>query len=802
MSAPRRTRRPGTGARTLTAAEVRWTSGPVAASRRPPPPSQLLGQPRALAALRTGLELYAPGYNLFLSGLLGSGRTRIVRHLLEELVPACRLGPDRVLVHNFAEPNRPRLLTLPRGQAHRFRGEMVELIHELRESLRAALSGRSHRESRKLIRAEAEGRHQRLLRALRREARRQGCDIVEFNEEDGLRVEVLPVHDGGPIAVEAFEALCRERKIGEAAAARLRRARELLLERLEEMSEQMRRVYQRFDAELRRMDREVAERVAAEVLGNFAARWPHDGVAFHLDGIRQDLLDDLGRWVADEPRPAVADGLSVRSLNGRFRDLDVLVVRCQDGEHCPVVVESSPNYPNLFGTVERVADQPDSELRRIHPGSLLRADGGYLILRCADVIAEPGVWQQLKRALKTGTVEIREFDPSAATTAGSLQPDAIPIDVKVVMIGEPGTYELLAQDDPQFPHLFKVHAEFDEEVRNDAANRRRYADFVRWVAAGEGLTAFGPDAVGALCEHGARTAGRRDRLTTRFGELADVVREAAHLARAVGARTVGRTQVERALEQREYRVDLARDHVEQDLADGYTLLSTTGRAVGQVNALTVIDHGTFRFGRTVRVTATTGPTSERKADLLSIEREAELSGPLHDKGVLILHGFLLERFGQDGPIPLGATICFEQLYAGLDGDSASCAELFALLSSLSRVALDQGIAVTGSMNQRGEMQAVGGVVEKIEGFYRACRARRLTGRQGVLIPAANARDLMLAPEIVDAVRAGRFHVHVARDVLDGLALLAGRPAAEVLERARAALLRFRSQAEDEPTPAS
>lgn len=786
------------GGRALRADEVRWVAGAVACSRREPKASQLLGQPRALDALRTGLELYAPGYNVFLSGLSGSGRTRVVRHLLEELMPACRLGSDRAFVHNFDEPNRPLLLTLPRGSARRFRAEMIDLVHELRAGLRDALGSRAHRSARKLIRSHAEERHQRLLSALRREVRRHDCDVVEFQEEGAVRAEILPRVEGQPVSLEEFESLRRKGAVAESVARRVLRARDQLLERLEEMSEHLRRTWQRFEAELRDMDGSLAARTASAILEAFGERWPHDGVGAHLQAMRTDLVANLGRWLeGDLERSGGDDGVVVRSLDGRFRDLEVLVVKCHAGEDCPVVVESSPNYANLFGIIERTVEAEDSELRRIHSGALLRADGGYLILRCADVLTESGVWQHLKRALKAGSVEIREFDPSAGTTAGALQPEPIPIDVKVVMIGEPGVYEALCQEDPQFPQLFKVHAEFDGVLANTATNRRRYADFLAHVARTEGLLPFEPEAHGVACEHGARTAGRKDRLSTQFGELADVAREAAHLARSAGARAVSGKHVRAAIAARERRLDLAREHVEADVRDGYTLIRCKGQAVGLVHALTVQDSGAFRFGRAVRISAATGPSTDRKAEVLSIEREAEMTGPLHDKGVMIFQGFLLERLGRDGPLGLSATLCFEQLYTGLDGDSATCAELYALLSSLARIPLRQGIAVTGSMNQRGEVQAVGGVTEKVEGFFRLCAAKGLDGEQGVVLPASNVRDLMLAPEIAEAVAAGRFHVWAMKDVFEGFERLSGLSARETLSRCRGALDAFRRLSEDE-----
>jgi predicted ATP-dependent protease len=785
------------GGRALRADEVRWVAGPVARSRREPKTSQLLGQPRALESLRTGLELYAPGYNVFLSGLSGSGRTRVVRHLLEELMPACRLGPDRAFVHNFDEPNRPLLLTLPRGTARRFREEMIDLVHELRIGLRDALGSRAHRSARKLIRSHAEERHQRLLGALRREVRRHDCDVVEFQEEGAVRAEILPRVEGQPVSLEEFEGLRRKGVVAESVARRVLRAREQLLERLEEMSEHLRRTWQRFEAELREMDAALAARMASAILDAFGERWPHDGVGAHLEALRTDLVANLGRWLEGDVSRTGDDGVAVRTLDGRFRDLEVLVVKSHAGEDCPVVVESSPNYANLFGIIERTVDGEDSELRRIHSGALLRADGGYLILRCSDVLTEPGVWQHLKRALKAGSVEIREFDPSAGTTAGALQPEPIPIDVKVVMIGEPGVYEHLCHEDPQFPQLFKVHAEFDGVLPNTATNRRRYADFLAHIARTEGLLPFDAEAHGVACEHGARTAGRKDRLSTQFGELADVAREAAHLARRAGARSVSGEDVRAAIAARERRLDLAREHVEADFRDGYTLLRCKGQAVGIVHALTVQDSVTFRFGRVVRISAATGPSSDRKAEVISIEREADMTGPLHDKGVMIFQGFLLERLGRDGPLGLSATLCFEQLYTGLDGDSATCAELYALLSSLARIPLRQGIAVTGSMNQRGEVQAVGGVTEKVEGFFRICQTKGLDGEQGVVLPASNVRDLMLAPDVAEAVAAGRFHVWAMRDVFEGFERLSGLPARDVLARCREALQAFRRLSEDE-----
>ncbi|MFO1052383.1 MAG: AAA family ATPase [Planctomycetota bacterium] len=792
LQAGGRSRRSGGGLRSLVADEVRWTCAAVSRSKSPPGPSKLLGQPRAIAALCKGLELYAPGYNVFLSGLMGSGRTRIVRHLLEELQPQCRLGPDYVFVHNFEEPNKPRLLALPRGRAERFRDEMAELIADLREAIRVALTSRRHRQSRNLVRGEAEARRTRLLEALRREAGRAGCAVVESEENGEARIDVLPVLGDAPVSVDHFGEALAAGRVTAARAAKVLRARDTLLDRLEEISDVVERSSRRFDRELRAVDRRLAEETMADVLAEFARRWEQPEIGAHLAALRAAVVRNLPRSIETIADPELQGGALPGGI-ARLEDLAVLVVKCGKGEACPVVVEPNPTYANLFGIIERVAESHGSELRRIHPGALLRADGGYLVLRWADVAAEPGVWQHMKRALRAAQLEVREFDPSAGTTAGTLQPEAIPLDVKVVMIGEPGDYEELAQDDAQFPHLFKVHAEFDATLPNTPENRRRYADFLDWIVRNEKFPRFAPDANAAIVEHGARFAGRQDKLTTCFGELADVARESGHAALAQGSRQVRRSHVETAIRERAWRRGLACERMQQAIAEGYVLIATSGSAVGQVNGLTVVHDGVTQFGKVVRITAATGPVAEGGADVVSIEREADLSGPIHDKGVLVLRGFLTAVLGRERPLPLSATIGFEQLYGGLDGDSASCAELFALLSSLADVPLDQGIAVTGSMNQRGEVQAVGGVVEKVEAFFGACRAHRLTGRQGVLIPDANARDLMLEPEVVAAVADGRFRIWTFSAVLDGLELLTGLHATEVLSRARRRLDAFRRE---------
>jgi len=800
----------GTEARyALRAEQLRFTCPPLLPSKRAPKATELLGQPRAMRALRTGLELYGQGYNLFVSGLIGSGRNAVVGYLLEEMKPACRLGPDRVYVHNFPEPNRPKLLTLPRGRGPAFRDEIEELAQLLQDSLRAALRTRPHKASRRLVMRATETRESRLMAALQREAGKQGCSLVQFEGESGGTVaDIYPVHDGEAITPDALVALANEGKVKPEHKDRLLRRREELLERLEEASDRARAIVRAAERDLLEMDRKVANRVLEVHFRELRKRWPQREVGDYLDAIRFWVLRNLEPWIrgreesGDDQTLAAQQGQvspqpSAAVEESRFPEFSVQVVKTSTHDECPVVVESHPTYANLFGAIESTKDGTRPPLSAIHPGALLRSDGGYLILNATEVLIEPGVWAQLKRALKFSKIEVREFDPSAGTTAGALQPEAIPIDVKVVLIGEPGLYERFGEEDGDFLQIFKVHAEFDTTIAATAQNLRRYADFLVWLARTEGLRPFDPTATAAIAEHGARRAGRRDRLTTRFGELGDLAREAAHLCQQEGHGPVQRAHVEGALVERERRMDLPREQLENDFRQGYLLLRTSGRAIGQINALTVVESGSFAFGKPCKITASTGAGSASRSGLLNIEREAMLSGPIHDKGVMILEGFLLETFAQEAPICLQATLCLEQTYGGVEGDSASSAELYALLSSLAKAPIDQSLAITGAVNQKGEIQAVGGVNEKIEGFFRICRqagrvASEKKPKNGVLIPRANVPDLMLPSDVIAAVEAGEFVIYAVDHVRQGIELLTGLEAHEVLARAANTLERFRS----------
>ena len=773
--------------------KLRWTCPPLEPSGKAPTAAFLVGQDRPMAALRTGLAVHARGYNVFVSGLMGSGRTAVVEMLLRDLQPTCQQVPDRVFVHNFREPNRPSLVSLPSGKGPSFRDDLLELGRVMHGALLSALRSRPHRMSRRVVKRASATRERRIMDALQRQAQKQGCALVTFQAQNGTSTaDIYPVVEGEPITLDALSALVFEGKVSDDDRNRVLRHRDQLVERLDEVSERIHEEFSRAEQEVRAMDRQLAWKVLENHQKEFLRRWPQPEVADWLDAAREFIERNLHEFVGTEVEledESTAFELMPESAEPRLGEFQSQVVKTAFSEACPVVIEANPSFGNLFGTVSGSEGVPGP--LQVHPGALLRAEGGYLVLRCFDVLREPGVWRQLKRVLQSGLLEIRDFDQGAGTHTGALQPQAIPVDLKVVLIGEPGVYEQLASEDIQFPQVFKIHAEFDSTIPVRKQSLRRYADYLQWLVEGEDLLSLSSDAMAAIAEHGARCAGRRDRLITRYSEIGDLAREAAFQARQARAKMVTRRHVDQALSMQRQRHDLAQELTERGYAAGYMELTTSGATVGQVNALTVLDTGTFEFGRPCRITCNSGVATAQRSGLVNIEGLAQLSGPIHDKGVMILEGFLLQEFGDEGPLCMQATICFEQLYNGVEGDSASLAQLLALLSSLANVPLLQDLAITGSVNQKGEVQAVSGVNDKIEGFFRLCRSRKLNRQQGVVLPVANVGDLMLDVDVVQAVEADAFTVQAVNTVQEALELFTLRPAAEVMELVRETLQRFR-----------
>ena len=733
-----------------------------------------MGQERALAALTMGLELYAPGYNIFVSGLTGTGRTSTVKRILEGIQPHCALAPDRAYVHHFAEPDQPKLLTLPRGTARSFAHEMEEFVAYLKKTLPAVFDDDTFKQRRDaLVEKYAEAERGRL-EELRTAAKAEGLALVQIEMGPVVQPEVLPVLDGEPVD---FEELRKREAAGTLSAADLARLTERQRAHRQQLEKHLtwaRQWARAMGQELDELARQMATGAVAGPLADVKARFPHEGVAPWLKQVEQHVLDHLERFLARD-----AGAKQARRKVDQFVEYQVNVIQDQSGrEGCPTIVETQPSYSNLFGTIEREVGPGNvvtADHTKIRGGALLRADGGYLVANAIDVFTEPGVWTALKRTLKSGLLSMRPPDAYFFPYGpGGLKPEPIPVNVKVILIGDGGLYHMAAEVEPEFRKIFKVLAEFETDVPRTDENLQRFAQVAATVARGENLAQLSPDGVAALIEFAVRRAGRQNRLSVRFSETADLLREADYWRRRETlADRIGAAEVRRAIEAHRHRHSRIEERLREYIHEGVIHVATQGAVVGQVNGLAVLDFGVYAFGKPARISATTAPG---RAGVINIERRAQLSGSSHDKGVLILSGFLRSRFARRAPLALTASVAFEQSYSGVDGDSASSTEAYALLSSLAGTPIRQSLAVTGSVDQAGRVQAIGGVNEKIEGFFDVCRERGLTGEQGVLIPKSNVRDLMLRADVIEAVRDGRFRVYPVATVDEGIALLTGVPA--------------------------
>ncbi|HKY34271.1 MAG TPA: AAA family ATPase, partial [Candidatus Polarisedimenticolia bacterium] len=744
----------------------------------------IIGQDRAIRALRLGIALYGPGYNVFVCGITGTGRASTVQKILDRIKGYCPLPPDRCYVHNFARPDEPILLALPRGLAKRFDADMRAFAAAIQTAVAKLLGGEEHGKRRERIVGRYEGEGDRLIERFERKAEKQGFALKRVREGSISRPELFPLLDGQAVAMADLEKLASEGKISPGRLRTILGRHQELRALLDSTARRSREILSRMEGEISELERREVRSVVKEKADAVLEGCPapaRQAVAPWLDEVVSQVAARAEAFRATSEPPSGAAGAAAggnEALGALLERLKVNVL--YDGKRqgeCPVVVETHPTYRRLFGYFERALDPSghwSTDHTRIRGGSLLQADGGYLVVTAEDLFSQREIWQELKRTLVNRSLSIIDENAGPAVPAVSMRPQPIPLNVKVIMIGQRESYEMLTEAEPDFRKIFKVLADFDQEMDRNEHTLRQYAAFVRGVCAEEGLGPLDPGALAAVAEFGARMAGRQDKLSTRFGEVADLLREADYWRRQQGrSRRVTARHVKTAVREAVHRSALIEEKLRDMMRLGQIVIDVAGEKAGQVNGLVVHEAGERAFGLPARITATVSPGT---AGIINIEREAHLSGRTHIKGVLIIGGFLRETFGRNRPITLTASIAFEQSYGGVDGDSASSTEVYALLSALSGVPIRQGIAVTGSVDQRGEIQPVGGINDKIEGFYRVCALKGLTGGQGVLVPRANLLDLMLDDDVVDAVRRGRFHVHPVSTVGEGMEILTGMPA--------------------------
>ena len=753
---------------------LRWTCDPAVfyfkTTEELPPLKGIVEQERPTRAIRFGLDITSPGYNIYVSGLTGTGKTTVIKTFLEEIASQMPCPDDWCYVHNFRDANCPIILNLPAGSAKVLKAEMDELVRQLKAEIPKAFDSKEYEESVSALMRENQELQQVLFNQLSERARGQGFAL----EVTKVGVSLVPMLEGKPITAEQYEALGAEAK------------KEIDVRR-SGLDEDV----QGFLRQIRDSNKESRDRVAElhRSLGLYVVGIRIDGikeqhagfpkVIAYLDEVGEYVLSHLEDFTEDSAKQESAGSAQIRfdPMADPFLKYDVnIVVDNTDVKGAPVVIETNPTYYNLFGRVERRAQfgTLSGDFTLIRAGSYAKANGGFLVINAHDVLLNPGVWETLKRTVKNKEVRIEDLaEQYGIVPVAGMRPYPIPIDVKVIMMGHQVIYHELYALDEDFRKIFKIKADFDSEMTRDAQAFKNYAAFVSSRCQDEGLLHFDPSGVARVVEYGAWLVDDQQKLSARFSDVADIVREASYWANNAGRKVVSSEHVQRAIEEKCYRSNLIEEKIRNLITEGTILVDVAGEAVGQVNGLAVMDLGDIRFGRPSRITA---KTYLGKSGVMDIERESKMSGKIYEKGVLILSGYLGAKYAQERPLSMTASLCFEQSYEGVDGDSASSTELYALLSSLSGIPIKQGIAVTGSVNQNGQIQPIGGVNQKIEGFFDVCKAKGLTGGQGVMIPVQNAKNLMLRGDVIEAVAAGKFRIYAVSTIDEGIEILTGVPA--------------------------
>ncbi len=771
----------------LSLEELSW-SGPAAGiikntTADVEPHEEIVGQDRAVKAIRRGLAMKGSGYNIFVAGSNGTGRTATVLKLLDEFNVDGPIPHDLCYVNNFKNRDQPRLLDLAAGRGIVLKEQMSDLIGSLKKKIPAIFESEEFQSARNEIINRHMGSQKALFKNFENKVSAENFMMVQVQVGPFTRPDLAPVIVGNPMKIEQLEALVEEGKFSAEELERIKAKYKELSQEMEKIFKTARDIDKTIQEDLEELAKHWIQPMLKDLMYPIQEKHPEESVKTYLEEIETDIMNHLERFrprIVPTPTGGETPGppMIVPPDPTQFADYEVnLLIDNSETTKPPVVIENTPTFRNLFGTVERVMDRSGmwlSDYRQIKAGSFLKANGGYLVLNARDFLIEVGVWPALKRSLRDQVLEI-QTDPFSFLFTTALKPEKIPIKVRVIVVGDPEIYELLHWYDEDFRKTFKIKADFDLTMPNDETNLAKLVGFVARICADEELLACDPSGVEAIARLATRWAGRKKKLTARFELIADLLREADFRAREADSSVIAASHVEVANADRIERLNMMEDKIQEYIEDGILMIDTTGERVGQINGLSVYSFPEFSFGRPSRITV---KTSMGKLGIINIEREAELSGQSYNKGVLILSGFLRARFAQDKPLNLTASITFEQSYTGVDGDSASSTELYGLLSELSQKPIDQGIAVTGSVNQHGDVQPIGGVNQKIEGFFKVCRAQGLTGNQGVMIPRRNMGDLVLHTDVLEAAKNGQFHIWAVDHVDEGIEILTGVPAGE------------------------
>ena len=738
-----------------------------------------IGQERALKALKLGVDLKSPGYNVFVTGLSGTGKFSTIKNMLEKIRPVCPELKDYLYVNNFKDNDRPVLLELESGTGKHFKTDIAGTIKFLQQQIPQELEREPFVSKRKDLIAIYGDKQTLLMGDFEKKISKDGFTIGKVKSGESERPEVLPVIDGKPVYITQLEDFVRTKLV-------TRKKAETMTKKYSEYQQEMGKIIKQsialnkeFQDELENIEDEAVALVIKGAVENLKDKYSEDCVAKYMMMFEESLFDNLDAF---KVKPDMRNPQEQEYYAAILSDYEVnLVLDNSQTKECPVLIETTPNFQNLFGTIEKVYDGQGgwhADFTKIKAGSLLRANGGYLVLNAMDAYEEPGVWKTLKRVLLYGKLQIQDVSNLFYFSPSVLKPESIEINTKIILIGNNEIYSLLSAYENDFNKIFKVKAEFDHIMPLTDNALVEYARVIKKLVESESLLEFSKCGIAKITEFGARYAGRKDKLTTRFAYIADLVRESSFSAKDVGESEVTEYHVIRAFNNSRERHGLYESKMNELYAEGTFLIDTEGSRVGQINGLAVYGSGIHNFGKPSRITAN---VSLGNGSIINVEREAGLSGKTHNKGMLILTGYFRETFGKQIPLSFNASIVFEQGYGPIDGDSATVTEVCALLSCLSDIPIKQSLAITGSVNQKGDIQPIGGVNEKIEGFFDICKERGLTKKQGVIIPVQNIRDLMLKDEIVEAVKNKEFHIYPISRVEQAIEILTGVRAGKLLK---------------------
>jgi len=739
------------------------------------PLADIIGQERAVRAMEFGLKIDHKGYNIFMTGLTGTGKTSYAKAIVAETAKKRPVPDDIIYVYNFAKPEKPMALMLPAGWGTEFSKDMDELISEIKEEISRAFDNEEFEHQKQTVIDKYQKTSLEIIEKLENMAKEQGFTLQKTVQG----IITIPMSEGKAMSQEEFEALSNEqRKELEG------KNRDLQL-KIDEALRKIRNLDRQAREELNQLESDIALATINPIFEEITVKYKDfEKVILYLKDVKEDIIKNLSVFRTGREKPESQDSQlqqlgQVPSQDGFFTRYCINVfVDNSKTQGAPVIIETNPTYYNLFGKIEGKAQFGTvvTDFTMIRSGAVQRANGGYLILQAKDLFKDPYAWDALKRVLINNESRVENIGEQYRTVPTvTLKPMPLPINLKVILIGTPYIYMILNTYDEDFKKLFKIKVDFDTEMDKSPENIKSFAAFISHICRDHNLIHFDPSGVAAMVDYSSRLAQDRSKLSTLFNEIVELLYEASTWAALEGSDFVTKEFVEKAIEEKVYRSNRVEEKLFAMIKRGEILVDTEGTAVGQVNGLSVLDVGDYVFGQPSRITAT---TYVGDSGVINIEREAKLSGQIHDKAVMILSGYMGEKYAKDMPLAISASIAFEQNYGGIEGDSATCAELIALLSSISGVPVRQDLAVTGSLNQHGQVQPVGGTTYKVEGFYHTCVLKGLTGTQGVVVPHQNVQNLLLKPEVLDAVEKGKFHIYSVETIDDVIEIMTGMPVEE------------------------